>query len=120
MNSTTPDIIEPGKKVTVHTRGHVYELPNRESGTQKLVFVCRSPNEILSPNHPTASLTTAVDGVEADSVIIALIEHLAVCHERLPSNYTLFAIYDLERALFNLQARREDRVARGVEGKPLP
>lgn len=114
---TTPEVAVP-HSIKVIEPGHVFELPNRETGSQRLTFVLRVPSPLTGKE--TLPLKTEQDGTDAECVILALIDNLQKLNSRVQCFESVFAIYHLECALMNLQRRTEDRTARGVEGKPLP
>ncbi len=61
-----------------------------------------------------------VNGAQIDEVIFWCHERLTEFYQRLPDQHTDNAIEFLELAVIELNERRKDRTARGVEGTSQP
>lgn len=101
---------ETNRSMSVNDAGHDYELHNFEEGVQNIKFIKKEKNE------ETGALDTVHDGTTNEAVLEVLIHRMKVLNAKLPSRESSLAITKLEEAMFWLNHRTADRVARGVEG----
>ncbi len=96
--------------MNVLTEGHKYELRNFENAnnTQTVQFIEKKAEE--------EELVLINDGTTNEEVLGMMINRLTYLYNKLPSNETSNAINYITLALKELNARTNDRVARGVEG----
>lgn len=96
------------------TPGYVYEVDNfdqKDVEGQHISFIHKEPTSEADP-----TLVTIVDGTTNEEVLSVLIDRLDFLYNKLPDNFTMEAIANLNKARQQLEARTEDRKKRSVEG----
>lgn len=84
--------------------GHLYNLPNVQSGVQQLAFIKKEKGDVVT------------DGTTTEQVLTALIMRLKYLNAAVSSDFNHTAIDHLECALGALENRTKDRENRQVEG----
>lgn len=72
------------------------------------------------PKGESKILITTRNGTTVRAVLRVCWTEIADLQEKMPSNYNLAAMADIEMAILSLEKREKDRKARGVEGYHLP
>lgn len=92
--------------------GHLYELQLANGEVITLPFVKKEKSQ--NPDEKMLVLTQ--DGITNEDLIEVLIDRLKFLMSKLEDGHTKLAIFHLESALGQLNARTENRIRRGVEG----
>lgn len=97
----------------IKTPGYEYELFQFEASevTLPIRFIHKEKDE-------NGVFVTVQNGTTNEEVLAMLINRLQFLGQKLPSRETSLAITKLEEALHWLNARTQERKARGVEGTP--
>jgi hypothetical protein len=100
----------------VITPGHTYEVENFEDSRQSQIiqFIQKESD----PADPT-KLILILDGTTNEELTRVLIDRLTFLNGKFPCRETSVAITKFDEALMWLEKRTRDRLARGVEGKPI-
>ena len=99
----------PKQRFSVTDAGHGYKLFNAGEDTQPLQFIKKEFDT-------EGKLVTAIEGTTCEAVLEVLINRMQFLNDKLADAHNLDVIEHLAAALQLLEARTQNRVARGVEG----
>lgn len=100
---------------------HRYELElfeEKDAPGQVIQFIEKEPKLDLE-GKATGELITVYDGTTNEEVLAMLIDRMQYLQSKFPCRENAIVITKLEESLMWLNKRTQDRIKRGVEGKPV-